>query len=105
MRKNYLLYAFVIVETSNKYRSKLSFESSEENDLNLNTYLQAMSEKHRTVLAKLELPHFIVFTAINSVHVVGYSSRLHTVLRKMHGTHSNICGLEQCCEYILTTDV
>ncbi len=78
MCKHYLLYAFVIVETSNKYRSKLSFESSEENDLNINTYLQAMSEKHWTVLAKLELPHFIVFTAINSVHVVGYSSRFKT---------------------------
>ncbi len=35
------------------------FESSVANSLNKKTYLQAVSQKHQTVLAKLELPHFI----------------------------------------------
>ncbi len=33
----------------------------------------AVSQKHQTVLATLEFLHFIVFTAIHSVHIVGYS--------------------------------
>ncbi len=39
--------------------SKLTFESSVANSLNMKTYLQAVSQKCQTVLAKLELPHFI----------------------------------------------
>ncbi len=39
--------------------SKLAFESSVANSLNMKTYLQAVSQKCQTVLAKLELPHFI----------------------------------------------
>ncbi len=38
------------------------------------TYLQAVSQKHQTVLAKLELPHFIE-TAFVQASTVGYSSR------------------------------
>ncbi len=39
--------------------SKFAFESSVANSLNMKTNLQAVSQKRRTVLAKLELPHFI----------------------------------------------
>ncbi len=49
--------------------SKLAFESSE-----AETYLQAVSQKRQTVLAKLELPHFIE-TAFVQASIVGYSSR------------------------------
>ncbi len=66
--------AFVKLQTSTTlHSSKLTFESSVANSLNIETYLQAVSQKHQTVLAKLELPHFIVFTAIHSVHIVGYT--------------------------------
>ncbi len=37
-------------------------------------YLQAVSQKHLTVLAKLELPHFIE-TAFVQASIAGYSSR------------------------------
>ncbi len=49
------------------HRSKLAFESSE-----AETYLQAVSPKHQTVLAKLELPHFIE-TAFVQACKQGYS--------------------------------
>ncbi len=47
--------------TNNKLKdcSKLAFESSMANSLNMKTYLQAVSQKRQTVLVKLELPHFI----------------------------------------------
>ncbi len=45
--------------------SKLAFESSV-----AETYFQAV-----TVLGKLEFAHFIVFTAIHTVRIEGYSSR------------------------------
>ncbi len=45
--------------------SKLTFESSE-----AETYLQAVSQKGQTVLAKLELPHFIE-TAFVQASIVG----------------------------------
>ncbi len=54
--------------------SKLTFESSVANSLNMKTYLQAESRKRQTVLAKLELPHFIE-TAFVQASIVGYSSR------------------------------
>ncbi len=38
------------------------------------TCLQAVSQKSQTVLAKLELPHFIE-TAFEQASIVGYSSR------------------------------
>ncbi len=44
------------------------FESSE-----AETYLQAVSQKRQTVLAKLELPHFIE-TAFVQASIVGYSA-------------------------------
>ncbi len=58
---------------------KLTFESSVANSLNKKTYLQAtylqaVSQKHQTVLAKLELPHFIE-TAFEQASIVGYSFR------------------------------
>jgi len=37
----------------------------------MKTYLQAVSQKHQTVLAKLELPHFIE----TDTGTVGYSYR------------------------------
>ncbi len=37
-------------------------------------YLQAVSQKRQTVLAKLELPHFIE-TAFEQASILGYSSR------------------------------
>ncbi len=36
------------------------------------TYLQAVSQKRQTVLAKLELPHFME-TAFEQASIVGYS--------------------------------
>ncbi len=57
---NITMSAFVIGEmTINKHCSKLAFEASVVNSLNKKTYLQAVSQNHQTVLAKLELPHFI----------------------------------------------
>ncbi len=49
------------------HRSKLTLESSE-----AETYLQALSQKRQTVLAKLELPHFIE-TAFVQACKQGYS--------------------------------
>ncbi len=80
------------------HRSKLAFESSE-----AETYLQALSQKRQTVLAKLELPHFIE-TAFVQACKQGYSPASpprivpHT-LEYLHCT-----ALEQCCKYNLTTD-
>ncbi len=56
--------------------------------LNKKTYLQAVIQKRQTVLAKLELPHFIK----NSLcaELAGYSQVQEIVLRKMRCTHSNI---------------
>ncbi len=55
------------------------------------TYLQAVSQKRQTVLAKLELPHFME-TAFEQASIVGYSCQVQEiVLRKMCCTHSNIC--------------
>ncbi len=45
-----------------------AFESSVANSLNKKTYLQAVSQKRQTVLANLELPHFI-----ETASIVGYS--------------------------------
>ncbi len=75
------------------HRSKLSFESSVANSLNIETYLQAVSQKHQTVLATLEFPHFIVFTAIHSVHIVGYSSRFRKQSSVKCAAHTPIFGL------------
>ncbi len=49
------------------------FKYSVANSLNFKTYLQGVSQKHQTVIVALELPHFIVFTTIQSVHIEGYS--------------------------------
>ncbi len=76
--KHNTMSAFVIVEMPNKHYtlhcSTLAFESSVANSLNMKTYLQAVSQKCQTVLAKLELPHFIE-TAFVQASTVGYSSR------------------------------
>ncbi len=42
------------------------FESSVANSLNMKTYLQVVSQKRQTVLAKLELPHFIETAFVDS---------------------------------------
>ena len=49
--------------------SKLMFESSVANSLNIKTYLQAVSQKRQTVLSKLELPHFIETTFVRCTHL------------------------------------
>ncbi len=77
---NITMSAFVIGETTNNkhstlHCSKLAFESSVANSLNKKTYLQAVSQKRQTVLAKLELSHFIE-TAFEQASIIGYSSRL-----------------------------
>ncbi len=54
---------------STLHSSKLMFVQSV-----AETYLQAVSQKRQTVLAKLELPHFIE-TAFVQASIVGYSSR------------------------------
>ncbi len=68
--------AFVIGETTSitLQCSKLEFDSSVANSLNKKTYLQAVSQKHQTVLVTLELPHFIEIAFIQA-SIVGYSSR------------------------------
>ncbi len=53
------------------HNSKLSFESPVTNSLNKKMYLH-VSQKRQTVLAKLELPHFIE-TAFVQASIVGYS--------------------------------
>ncbi len=52
---NITMSAFVIRETTSTtlHCSKLTFESSVANSLNMKTYLQAVSQKRQTVLAKL----------------------------------------------------
>ncbi len=70
LRKHNTTSAFVIVEmTNNKHYSTLVISKF----FKYQTYLEVVSQKHQTILATLELPHFIVFTAIQSVHIVGYS--------------------------------
>ncbi len=64
--------------------SKNAFESSV-----VEKYLQAVSQKRQTVLAKLELPHFIE-RAFVQASIVGYSQVQEIVLGKMRCTHSNI---------------
>ncbi len=54
--------------------SKLTFESSVVNSLNKKTYLQAVSQKRQTVLATVELNHFIE-TVFVQASIVGYSPR------------------------------
>uniref|UniRef100_A0A672T329 Alpha-MPP n=1 Tax=Sinocyclocheilus grahami TaxID=75366 RepID=A0A672T329_SINGR len=68
--------------------SKFAFESSVENSLNMKTYLQTASQKCQTVLAKLEMPHFIE-TAFVQRRIVGYSAGSGN-LHKMRWTHLNI---------------
>ncbi len=80
-RVNITMSAFVIGETTSTtlHCSKLAFESSVANSLNIRTYLQAVSQKRQTVLAKLELPHFIE-TAFVQASIVGYSPRFRKYL-------------------------
>ncbi len=72
----------------------------------MKTYLQAVSQKRQTVLAKLELPHFIETAFVHSWYCRLLFQVQEIVLHKMHCTHSNIWveRLEQCCKYNLTTD-
>ncbi len=75
--------------------SKLAFESSVANSLNMKTYLQAVSQKRQTVLAKLELSHFIETAFVHSTAQHSNHCRLlfqaqEIVLCKMCCTHSNI---------------
>ncbi len=56
----------------------------------MKTYLQAVSQKRQTVLAKLELPHFIETAFVHSYHCRLLSKVQEIVLRKMRWTHSNI---------------
>ncbi len=77
-RKHNTMSAFVIVEMPNMHystqlKTHVWIVSSKFFKYRNAGYLQAVSQKHQTVLATLELPHFIVFTAIHTVHIVGYS--------------------------------
>ncbi len=67
-RVNITMSAFVIGEMTNTtlHCLKLMFESSVANSLNMKTYLQVVSQKRQTVLAKLELPHFIETAFVDS---------------------------------------
>ncbi len=58
-RVNITMSAFVIGETTNNLRYSTLWSTSVANSLNKKTYLQAVSQKHQTVLATLDLPHFI----------------------------------------------
>ncbi len=85
--------AFVIGETTSTTLgcSKLTFESSVANCLNKKMYLQAASQKRQTVLAKLELPHFIE-TAFVQVSIRILFQVQEIVLRKC-AAHTKIFGL------------
>ncbi len=80
----------VFVMSTTLHFSKLTFESSVANSLNKKTYLQAVCQTHQTVLAKLELPHFIETAFVHSYHCRLLSQVQETVLRKLRCTHSNI---------------
>ncbi len=56
---NITMSAFVIGETTNNLRYSTLWSTSVANSLNKKMYLQAVSQKHQTVLVTLELPHFI----------------------------------------------
>ncbi len=76
--------------SATRHCSKLVFESSVANSLNKRTYLQTVSQKRQTVLAKLELPHFIETAFVDSWHCRLLFQVQEIVLRKMRCTHSNI---------------
>ncbi len=86
-RVNITMSAFVIGKTTSTtlHCSKLVFESSV-----TETYLQAVSQKHQTLLAKLELLHFIE-TVFEHSWQATLSQIQEIVLCKMRCTHSNIC--------------
>ncbi len=56
----------------------------------MKTYLQAVSQKRQTVLAKLELSHFIETAFVHSYHCRLLSKVQEIVLHKMCCIHSNI---------------
>ncbi len=58
----------------------------------------AVSQKRQTVLAKLELPHFIETAFVHSRHC-RLLSQVQETLEYLGWT-----VLEQCCKYNLTTD-
>ncbi len=70
LRVNITMPAFVIEEmtipSATLQSSKFAFESSVVDSLNMKTYLQAVSQKCQTVLANLELPHFIETALVHS---------------------------------------
>ncbi len=49
--------------------------------LNIETYLQAVSQKHQTVLVTLELPHFIVGLSRYHKNILRYYTSLPVVSR------------------------
>ncbi len=57
--------AFVIGENDKQQALLYTAQNSR---LNKKTYLQAVSQKRQTVLAKLELPHFIETAFMHSWH-------------------------------------
>ncbi len=61
--------------------------------INIETYLQAVSQKHQTVLAMLELPHFIVFTAIQCSHCRLLSPRIRKQSSVKCTAHTRIFAL------------
>ncbi len=74
--RNITMSAFVIGEmTNNKHYSTLLKTHVWISSSKFFKYrnIRTVSQKHQTVLATLELPHFIMFTAFHSVHIVGYS--------------------------------
>ncbi len=64
LRKHY--HVCICDWRNDKQQALLAFESSVANSLNKKTYLQAVSQKRQTVLAKLELPHFIKTAFVHS---------------------------------------
>ncbi len=92
-RVNITMSAFVIGETTSTtlHCSKLAFESSLSNSLNMKTYLQAVSQKRQTVLAKLELEAPLYRNSLSaSQHCRLLFQVQEIVLHKMCCTHSNI---------------
>ena len=70
--------------------SKLVFESSVANPLNMKTYLQTVSQKRQTVLAKFELPNFIETAVVPQTHCRLLVQETVLILHKMRSTHLNI---------------
>ncbi len=84
------------------YTAHNSHLNNRANSLNMKTYLQAASHKRQTVLAKLELPHFLETAFVLSWYCRLLSQLQEIVIRKMHNKMPNI-GVELFWNSVVNT--